>query len=157
MIIPHITHDGLTHYNVNTDTSALPATLLLGPAQKKLVSQVDTAAGNARQAFVSAGYLIEEEYRLAKTEAVAWREAGEPAEVPVSVQDAADAMGITPSQAAQEIVDTATAWESALADIRRQRLAGKAAVRAAETVDAAEQAAHDAIVALNGYRPTITQ
>ena len=56
-------------------------------------------------------------------------------------------------QAAQEIVETAAQWEQALTLIRRARLGGKAVVRAAETIEAKEQAAQDAIAALNAIRP----
>ncbi|KFC51715.1 hypothetical protein DK37_02450 [Halomonas sp. SUBG004] len=55
--------------------------------------------------------------------------------------------------AAQEIVATAEAWETALREIRQLRLGGKAAVRQAETIEAAEAAAKAAIEQLNRYRP----
>lgn len=93
---------------------------------------VDQAAGNARARYVSAGQLVEEEYRLALQQTQAWRDAGSPADqVPAAIQDWADAAGITAEQAATSIEQTAAAWEAVLLQIRQVRLAGKAAVDAA--------------------------
>ena len=58
--------------------------------------------------------------------------------------------------AAQEIVATAEAWETALREIRQLRLGGKAAVRKAETIEAAEAAAKDFEAKLRvGESPTV--
>lgn len=97
---------------------------------------IDTAAGSARARYVSAGQLVEEEYRLALQQTQAWRDAGSPAgQVPAAIQDWADAAGITAEQAATSIEQTAAAWESVLLQIRQVRLAGKAAVDAAGDAD----------------------
>lgn len=93
---------------------------------------IDEAAGVARDAFVSPGQYVAEEYRLAKADADAWVAAGKPADaVPDSIAVWAQARGWTAEQAAQDILDTEAAWMAALAAIRQARLLGKAAVDAA--------------------------
>lgn len=98
---------------------------------------IDAAAGEARAAFVSIGWGVAEEYRIAKAEADAWIAAGKPADaVPPSVAVWAQARGWTAEQAAQDILETEAAWMAALAAIRQARLLGKAAVDAApDTAD----------------------
>jgi hypothetical protein len=76
-----------------------------------------------------------QEYTLAETDATAYKDAGYAGAVPASVQCWATAKGWTVTQAADDILATATAWRLAQASIRAQRLASKEAVRAA--VDAA--------------------
>ena len=93
---------------------------------------IDVAAGDARARFVSAGQLVEAEYRLALEQTKAWRAAGNPAAaVPASIQDWASAAGITAEDAAVSIEQTAEAWESVLLTVRQLRLNGKAAIDAA--------------------------
>lgn len=93
---------------------------------------IDLAAGKARNAFVSPGDYVAEEYRLAKQDADAWVAAGKPSDaVPDSIAVWAQARGWTAEQAAQDIIDTEAAWMDALAAIRQARLLGKAAVDAA--------------------------
>jgi hypothetical protein len=98
---------------------------------------VDTAAGNARARYVSAGQLIEEEYRLALQQTLQWRTAGSPAEsVPQAIQNWATAAGITAEEAATSIEQTAAAWETVLLTIRKLRLDGKVALdNAADDAD----------------------
>lgn len=93
---------------------------------------IDAAAGQARLAFVSVGWGVEEEYRLAKQQTDAWIAAGRPADdVPPAIAVWAQARGWTAEQAAQDIIGTEAAWMDALAAIRQARLLGKAAVDAA--------------------------
>lgn len=100
--------------------------------RKAAKDSIDAAAGDARRAFVSVGWGVEEEYRLAKQQADEWVAAGKPAnDVPPAVAVWAQARGWTAEQAAQDILDTEAAWMSALAAIRQARLLGKAAVDAA--------------------------
>lgn len=100
--------------------------------RKEAKDAIDAAAGDARQAFVSIGWGVEEEYRLAKQQADAWIAAGKPADaVPPAVAVWAQARGWTAEQAVQDILDTEAAWMAALAAIRQARLLGKAAVDAA--------------------------
>lgn len=100
--------------------------------RKAAKDSIDAAAGDARRAFVSVGWGVEEEYRLAKQQADAWIAAGKPAnDVPPAVAVWAQARGWTAEQAAQDILDTEAAWISALSAIRQARLLGKIAVDAA--------------------------
>ncbi|HBK37890.1 MAG TPA: hypothetical protein DDZ35_14310, partial [Halomonas sp.] len=74
--------------------------------------------------------------------------------IPSSVEDHMAMFEVDAEAAAQEIVATAEAWETALREIRQLRLGGKAAVQRADTIEAAEAAAKEAIEQLNRYRPT---
>ncbi|MBE0505903.1 MAG: hypothetical protein IBX50_04175 [Marinospirillum sp.] len=95
----------------------------------KAKTAIDVAAGEARASFVSAGQLVEEEYRLAHRAAAAWIEAGRnSSSVPKEIQDWADASGMTASEAADDIIETASGWDMVLRSIRGIRLAGKAAI-----------------------------
>lgn len=70
-----------------------------------------------------------EEYSLAATEAKAYKDAGYEGTVPGSVASWATAKGWTATQAADDILDTATQWIAAQAAIRAARLARKEQVR----------------------------
>ena len=154
MYIEKVKHNGKIHIGVSTVDTSLPASSLLPAAQSQLGRDIDTAAGNARAAFVSPGSYIDQEYLLAKQEAQAWLENGKDANaIPSSVSDHMAMFEVGAEAAAQEIVATAEAWETALREIRQLRLGGKAAVRKAETIEAAEAAAKEAIEQLNRYRP----
>jgi hypothetical protein len=155
-VIPKIEHQGLSHWNVPVDGegSALPNEVIHAALTRLLNHDIDTAAGNARAAFVSPGSYIDQEYLLAKQEAQAWLDNGKDANaIPSSVSDHMAMFEVDPEAAATEIVATAGAWETALRDIRQLRLGGKTAVRQAETIEAAEAAAKAAIEQLNRYRP----
>lgn len=155
MYIEKVKHNGKIHIGVSTVDTSLPASSLLPAAQSQLGRDIDTAAGNARAAFVSPGSYIDQEYLLAKQEAQAWLDNGKDANaIPSSVEDHMAMFEVGAAVAAQEIVATAEAWETALREIRQLRLGGKAAVRKAETIEAAEAAAKEAIEQLNRYRPT---
>src|SRR5690606_1536764 len=100
--------------------------------RKAAKDAIDAAAGAARRAFVSVGWGVEEEYRLAKQETDAWIAAGAPADaVPPSIAAWAQARDWTPEQAATDILRTEQLWTSMLLAIREQRLLGKGAVDAA--------------------------
>ncbi|ABC33407.1 conserved hypothetical protein [Hahella chejuensis KCTC 2396] len=93
---------------------------------------IDAAAGDARAAFVSAGQLVEEEYRLALRQVQQWRDAGQPADaVPEAIQHWADAAKLSALDAADDIERTAARWQAALLRIRGIRLQGKAAINQA--------------------------
>ena len=95
-----------------------------------LIKSIDYEAGIARLSFVSAGQLIEQEYRLAVDEVIKWRAAGSPADaVPESVRSGADYSQITNEAAAAEIEQIAADWDGVLLTIRSLRLAGKRSVR----------------------------
>lgn len=124
------------------------------PARLRAKRLIDDAAGNARARYVSAGQLVEEEYRLALQQTQAWRDAGSPADqVPPAIQAWADAAGITAEQAATSIEQTTAAWESVLLQIRQIRLAGKAAVDAAGDADDFAAIAQPFIAQLDAMQP----
>lgn len=154
MLLTKVDYQERTHWNVDTRDSSIPLNVLLSVAQLQLGKHIDTAAGNARASFVSPGSYIDQEYLLAKQEAQAWLDNGKDASaIPSSVNDHMALFEVGAEAAAQEIVATAEAWETALREIRQLRLGGKAAVRQAETIEAAEAAAEQAIEKLNRYRP----
>lgn len=100
--------------------------------RERQLYDIDIAAGAARLRYVSAGQLIEEEYRQALHAVQAWRAAGNPADVvPPEIISGAEYSGITYEQAAVEIEQTAEQWESVLSAIRDLRLGGKADIKAA--------------------------
>jgi hypothetical protein len=151
------THDGKTYTGFSTQEAldaGVPKSIVVSQLHLSLNANIDTAAGNARAAFVSPGSYIDQEYLLAKQEAVAWIESGKDENaIPSSVQDHIDMFGVSAEAAATEIVATAEQWEQALGAIRSARLGGKAAVQRAETIEAAEAAAQQAIEQLNRFRP----
>lgn len=154
MIIHKLVHEGSAHYNVDTLGTQLPANVLISAAHSQLGRDIDTAAGNARAAFVSPGSYIDQEYLLAKQEAADWLANGKDENaIPSSVQDHIGMFGVSAEAAATEIVATAEQWEQALGAIRSARLSGKASVQRAETIEAAEAAAQQAIEQLNRFRP----
>ncbi len=154
MLIDKVVLENETIYGVDTDATSIPMSRLISAAQLQLYNLIDTAAGNARAAFVSPGSYIDQEYLLAKQEAQAWLDNGKDSNaIPSSVSDHMAMFEVGAEAAATEIVATAEAWETALREIRQLRLGGKAAVRQAETVEAAEAAAKEAIERLNRYRP----
>lgn len=87
------------------------------------------------------------EYEQAEREAQAWVDAGHVGAAPGSVASWAAAAGMTEPAAAADILAQAAAWRGAMAQIRAQRLAAKAAVRAG-TVGAAMAAWNAFVVAM---------
>lgn len=154
MHLEKVIYNGQIHIGVSTADTSLPLSALLPAAQKQLGDDIDTAAGEARAAFVSPGSYIDQEYLLAKQEAQAWLDGGkDESAIPSSVEDHIAMFNVSAEMAAQEIVATAAQWEEALTLIRRVRLGGKGDVRGAEAIEAAEAAAQDAIAALSEIRP----
>ncbi|MDQ7735518.1 hypothetical protein QT231_22695 [Halomonas sp. SpR1] len=152
-----ISYAGNEHYGLSFEQAAakgIPNEVIISALNNELGRDIDTVAGNARAAFVSPGSYIDQEYLLAKQEASEWLAGGkDETAIPSSVQDHIDMFGVSAEAAAQEIVATAEQWEQALGAIRSVRLGGKAAVSRAETIEAAEQAAKEAVAALNAIRP----
>lgn len=154
MHLEKVVYNGKIHIGVSTADTSLPLSALLPAAQKQLGDDIDTAAGNARAAFVSPGSYIDQEYLLAKQEALTWVEQGkDESDVPSSVADHMAMFDVGAKEAANVIIETAEQWEQALTLVRRARLAGKAAVRDADSIEAAEQAAQTSIVELEAIRP----
>lgn len=152
-----VNHNGVRYSNWSVRSligEGIPVEVVISALHGDLGKKIDAAAGKARASFVSPGSLVEQEYQLAKQEASDWLASGkDESAIPSSVQDHMDMFDVGAETAANEIVTTAAQWEHALATIRRARLGGKTAVRSAETIEAAEQAAQDAIAALNAIRP----
>ncbi|CAD5270073.1 conserved hypothetical protein [Halomonas sp. 59] len=152
-----MTHNGKKYTCFSLDSllsAGVPNAAILSACKEVLSTRIDTAAGNARAAFVSPGSYIDQEYLLAKQEAGEWLANGkDETAIPSSVSDHMAMFGVSAEAAAQEIVATAEAWETALRDIRNLRLGGKAAVQRADTIEAAEEAAQQTIEQLNRYRP----
>lgn len=150
-------HNGRAYANHDLDAAiktGVPMATIVAAVHSQFFADIDTAAGTARQSFVSPGTLVEQEYHLAKQEASDWLANGkDETTIPSSVADHMSMFDVGAEAAAQEIVATAELWEQALATIRSARLGGKAAVRSAETIEAAEQAAQTAIAELNAIRP----
>lgn len=150
-------HNGRVYANYELEAAlntGVPVSLIVEAVHHQLFIDIDTAAGNARAAFVSPGSYIDQEYLLAKQEATDWLAGGkDEATIPSSVSDHMAMFEVGAEAAATEIVATAEAWETALREIRQLRLGGKAAVRQSETIEAAEAAAKGAIEQLNQYRP----
>ena len=135
-------------------SAGMSAEAVVSAVHGALSELIDSAAGQARASFVSPGSYIDKEYLLAKQEAQGWLDGGkDEAAIPSSVSDHMAMFGVGAEAAATEIVATAEQWEQALATVRSARLGGKAAVRSAETIEAAEQAAKAAIAELNAIRP----
>lgn len=119
--------------------------------RKAAQDAIDNTAGVVRLQFVSAGQFIEQEYRLAQEEVVAWRAAGSNADAaPDSVKSGAEYAGVTIEEAAVEIEQSAQAWTEALLQIRNLRLMGKRQIRecAPEAITATMQSAIDQLQAL---------
>ncbi|MEC9040068.1 hypothetical protein [Marinobacter sp. bablab_jr008] len=123
--------------------------------RNRAIVSIDTAAGNARSRYVSAGQLVEQEYRLALQQVEMWRQEGSPSEnVPPAVKDWAEAEGISFEIAAASIEQTAADWEQVLITIRRIRLAGKASVKSAPDGSDFSGIAQPFIDQLNAMEPT---
>lgn len=157
MLISRIDHSGKIFSDWDHQDlldKGVPSDVVVKAVEHILSGSIDSAAGEARSSFVSPGFYIEQEYHLAKQEAQAWLDGGkDETAIPSSVSDHMALFGVGAEAAATEIVATAEQWEQALATIRSARLGGKAAVRSAETIEAAEQAAKAAIAELKAIRP----
>ena len=83
------------------------------------------------------------EYLVAEFEANDYAQRGYEGDVPASVEDQVVATGVTPREAADEILAASAAWRGAQSALRRARLVAKAQVRAAETPEALLEALGD--------------
>lgn len=135
---------------IRSDETGYPI-LVETPARSdaELQSDIDRAAGAARERFVSPGYLMDQEYKRAEEAARIFKSAGYPSsDVPSAVSSWAAAKGWTPQAAADDIIAQADYWYGAIDQIREIRLAGKAAVQAG-TADQREATAQQYIDQLN--------
>jgi len=101
---------------------------LIAAEKTKAKLLIDQEAGEARQRFVSEGYLVEEEYRLALQQATVWIDSGKEEPTPECIAAWASASGMTDDEAADNIIQTSALWDTALAAIRALRLNGKAVI-----------------------------
>lgn len=123
--------------------------------RSRAMRNIDEEAGAARLRYVSAGQLIEEEYRQALIAVREWRTAGSPADVvPPEIVSGAAYSGITNEAAAVEIEQTAVRWEDVLSAIRDLRLGGKAAVKLAADTEI-ESVAQGYIEQLDAMAPVL--
>ncbi|MGQ8367146.1 hypothetical protein [Glaciecola sp. 1036] len=90
-------------------------------------SLIDQAAGRARARYVSPGLKIDQEYTQLLSQAKDYLQ--DQTEVPPMIQTWADVSSVTPLQAAQNVLDTAIAWETILNTIYDVRHRGKKAVQ----------------------------
>ncbi|WP_445673407.1 hypothetical protein ACUDA6_27130 [Pseudomonas ceruminis] len=138
----NITFNG-NNYN-GFDFAKLP----LGAALLCAIQQIEETADNARIAVVGNSLRVVE-YQLAEQEAQAFQAAGFEGAVPATVQAWVDAAGLSPQEAAENILAEAAAWKGALYTIRAARLKGKQQALKAATHDEAEAIADAAITAIN--------
>jgi hypothetical protein len=94
-----------------------------------LISIIDSGADSIVHAVVGERT---EEYRIAESEAMAYRDGGYAGEIPLSVESWANPKKWTGQQAADNILATAAQWRSAQAGIRKERLAHKERARNGE-------------------------
>jgi len=125
----------MTTLTINTFSS-------LAAAQDHYCAELDAFAGTVRERFAFSPYL-DQEYQLTAEQADAFRASGYTTDpVPDTVQCWADASGMAPQAACDDILSQRDAYLAALAAVRRLRLVGKAAIRATLTTRDA-QASHD--------------
>lgn len=125
----------------------------LADAVTYYLAHIDTEAGRVRGQFVSPGTLIDAEYRRAADTAATFKADGYGGTPPSPVQAWADAAGMTPAEAADDIIAAREAMNAALDEIRVIRLAAKEQVRAATTPRDVLHAAERAIEHLNAMAP----
>ena len=91
MIVEKIAYAGNVLFGLTATEATgqgVPPEAIMLAIQAQLGRDIDTAAGNARAAFVSPGSYIDQEYLLAKQEASEWLAGGkDEATIPSSVQD----------------------------------------------------------------------
>lgn len=127
------------------DTAALTAFLELrrGAAQ----AQIDDAAGQARLRYITDVPGQQATYQRKEQQARQWVDSGYSGAAPSFIAAEAQALGETPQHIAQQVITLADFWAySKGPQIEAARIKWKAAVRAAETLEAV-QAALDAAMA----------
>ena len=127
-------YDGTTFTNPNP-----PRVPTINDIKVAAKHAIDAAAGQARARYITTVPGQEATYMLKERQAREYAAAGYPAaSVPPLVQVEADAFGITPQQAADEIIAKADAWIALAAKIEYARRSGKAEVDAASDVASVE-------------------
>lgn len=124
-----------------------PPSPTLDAIKRDLCLRIDATADAARAAVASDGLRLSE-YEWALAEAQAFKDAGYTGDAPQSLAIWIEATGWTAQAACDNILQTAAAWESFRAAVRR-RLIGKANVNAASDAAGAQAAADAAIAEIN--------
>lgn len=106
---------------------------LMAALREPAKMHVDKMAGHCRVKCTAPGEMILAEYQIAEDEAVEWVASDFAGDAPSSVSSWAQASGMTPQQAADDIVTSAVAFKNRINAIRQIRMAAKAAIDAATT------------------------
>lgn len=107
----------------------------LEPIKEQFKEHIDITCGNIRAKIVAHGDFIAEEYRVAYDEATSFQTLGFTGNVPLSVSVWVDVSGMTPEQAALDIIATRNQYVYVLNSIRDLRLKAKASIDSANTVE----------------------
>ncbi|MFJ2447276.1 hypothetical protein [Pseudomonas sp. NPDC087626] len=134
-------YDGRTFVGFNFADLPLSAALLVA------AQQIDQSADKARSAVLG-DPLRAVEYRLTADEAERFAAAAYDGPVPATVRAWMDAAELDAKAATDNILAEAHAWKAAIYAIRAARLKGKQQVLKAQTHDAAEALADEAINAI---------
>lgn len=108
---------------------------VLASEQVRVLGEIDTAAEQARQRYITAGEGQAMVYREKADQARGYAEAGYGDTVPGLVQAEADATGDTARAAADAILATRVTWLDKATTVERIRRTAKVAVRAASDVE----------------------
>lgn len=152
-------HNDPLYYN-NTEilsngvlTKTSTAKTDLSQIKTQLKNQVDSTAGSARTSYLSQGDHVIREYDQAYAEAVAFKDAGYPAEaIPLSVSCWATASVTTATAAADNIIAAGNFLKLKLDQIREARLIGKAGIDSATTVTELKDAYDSSVAAIGALR-----
>lgn len=124
--------------------SLMPAAL--AEAQAKAQAQVDDAAGQARLRYITDVPGQQATYTRKEQQARQWVDSGYSGAAPSFIAAEAQALGETPQHIAQQVITLADYWAYVKGpEIEAARIKWKAAVRAAETLEAVQAALADAI------------
>lgn len=100
--------------------------------REEMINVIDMEADNVRLLIVG-DPVRAFEYQWAEQEAIAYRDAGFQGNVPASVSAWARAKNWADRQAAEDILNAASNWRSAMSALRIIRLDGKEDIRRAQT------------------------
>lgn len=152
-----VSHDGAARqgdlYDQQSGTFSSPPPPPIEEVRAAARRAIDDAAGAARDRFITTAPGQESVYQLKREAARDYQEAGYTGDVPSIIQAEANAQGMTPTQATDFILATAAQWIAIAVQIEQNRIAGKVAVQAAQSVSAVETIRDDALAALEAIKP----
>lgn len=128
--------DDRRYWVTEGDNGAYTATLKENALTNEIAALIRQIDADADAIYTAALGQRATEYAQAEAEAQAFKDAVYSGAVPVYVQAWAGATGNTAQWAADDILSTATAWRTAQASIRANRLARKTEAREAADFDA---------------------